>query len=445
MSRVFARAWSRGIVVLVLVAISTPALGDELRRRGMMGIQPTPSAEKGVLLAGVLPNMPAEKAGLRANDRIMKVNDHEVTDVQDFLTYMRQFYGGDTVTFTIARDDQSLKKDLTLAPRPKEVSPDYDIIYDHATVKGSKVRTFITRPKGEGKFPALVFLPSPLPQSSEFPPQLAQHPYKQLIDALTRAGIATMRVDRLGVGDSEGTDPIATPYATDVETFKSATKRLGEYDFVDRERVYLLSMGLGSALAPTVAEGLPLKGVITYGSTAVRPWSAGVADMFRRMWELDTVESEEIDKRVKALSEYLAKCAKPGAKPDEVIKEFEILRPIAQSISPSATNMLGMPLHYYQDIANTDLLATWGRVNAPVLSLWGEADIQANRKDAELIAESVNAKHKGRGEFRALENVDHGLNEMEDMEDSYLSGNDGGEYNEVVAKTVIEWIKKKSA
>ncbi|MBK8269093.1 MAG: alpha/beta hydrolase [Planctomycetes bacterium] len=243
------------------------------------------------------------------------------------------------------------------------------------SVKGLKLRIYITRPKGEGKHAAVLFMPSPLPQPMEFPPQLSQHPYKLLIASLTKAGYVTMRVDRAAVGDSEGDDPLKTDYAMDVESFRNAIKRLGQYEFVDAGQVYLLSMGLGSALTPTVAEGSPLKGVVTYGCTVVRPWHQCIPEMMRRMWDLETVESGEIDKRAKSLEGFLKQCSKPGSKPAEVVKDFPELAAIQAGIFPSADNMLGMPLHYYQDITRQDLQATWGRVSVPVLSMWGNAPI----------------------------------------------------------------------
>ncbi|MBK8269092.1 MAG: hypothetical protein IPK83_12605 [Planctomycetes bacterium] len=56
----------------------------------------------------------------------------------------------------------------------------------------------------------------------------------------------------------------------------------------------------------------------------------------------------------------------------------------------------------------------------------------------------MNAKHKGAAEFRVLEGIDHGLNAAEDMEDSYLTGNNGGEHSDAVAEAVIGWLKQKT-
>ncbi|HWL95577.1 MAG TPA: alpha/beta hydrolase, partial [Phycisphaerae bacterium] len=334
-------------------------------------------------------------------------------------------------------------KELTLMPRPKETSDKYELIYDSCKVKDWNVRTYVTKPKGEGKHPAVLFLFSPTPQPMEFPPQFGDHPYKKVIEALDAAGIATLRVDRVGVGDSEGGDPIQTTYETDVETYRSALKCLAKYDFVDPERVFIFGQGLGSALVPLVGQQPGIRGIVTYGSTVVRPFSEGMVDLFRRIWDLETVEAPEIEKRAKALAEFLAKAGKPDSNPGELLNDYPALGPIRESLVPqNGRSLLGMPIPYFQAIAANDLAAEWSRVSAPVLSLWGTSDYQAGRRDAELIAASAGSKVKGRGEFKMVDSVDHAMNLAEDQEDSYLSGYEGGEYSDAVAKELIAFIEK---
>lgn len=58
---------------------------------------------------------PAEKAGLKDGDIIMKVNDHEVGPGKGVSTLIGEYRAGDKVTLTILRDKQEITKEVTLA------------------------------------------------------------------------------------------------------------------------------------------------------------------------------------------------------------------------------------------------------------------------------------------------------------------------------------------
>ncbi len=428
------------LAVAVFLLTASRSAADELRRRGMLGVRLVP-APTGAGVEQAMPDTPAAKAGLRPGDVIIKVNGDDVSELPQFMSMMRKFYGGDTIKLTVKRGDETIETDLTLAPRPKETSENHEVIYDSCSVGDQRARTLVTRPEGDGRLPAVLMLPSPLPQSSELPPQMARHPFALTIDGFSSAGIVTMRVDRFGVGDSDGGDPQATPFDTDVALYRSAAKRLSQYEFVDPTRVYVFSQGLGSALVPLVAAEPAVRGVISYGSTAVRPWTTGMVEMHRRVWDLETVKADEIDKRAKELEKFLAACAKPGANPRTLLNDYPALVPIADNLAPREDMMLGIPLHYFRSIATTDLLSAWARLDLPVLSLWGEADFQANEADAKAVVTAVNKAHDSRATYKSLPEVDHGSFQADDQEDSYLSGYQGGEYNDVVVQTIIRWIR----
>lgn len=428
------------LIALLSIAGTSPARADELRRRGLIGVQLTPG-EHGAGVGQAMPGTPAEKAGLRAGDVIVKVNGEDVPDLQAFLSLMRKFYGGDTLKLSVERAGDTIETELTLAPRPMETSDLHEVIYDFCKSDGKMARTLITKPSGEGRHPAILLIPSPVPQSAEYPPQMAQHPYQLTLNALSKAGIVTMRVERFGVGDSEGGDPQTTTLDADVALYRSALKRLSQYEFVNPARVYIFSQGLGSAIAPMVANDPTARGAISYAPTAVRPWTVGMVEMHRRIWDLETVKLEEIDRRAKELEKYLAACAKKGANPRELLNDYPALLPIADSISPRADVLFGVQTHYVQAILNADLVAEWSKVDAPVLSLWGEADFQSSEGDAKAIATAVNKSHPGRATYKALPEVDHGMYQADDQEDSYLSGYQGGDYNDIVVKTIIDWVK----
>ncbi len=84
-----------------------------------MGVRPDPDGTA-FTIAAVTPNSPAAKAGLRANDVILKMDDHEIASINDFDAVLRGKRPGTSVTLEIRRGDERLSITITLGRRPSE-------------------------------------------------------------------------------------------------------------------------------------------------------------------------------------------------------------------------------------------------------------------------------------------------------------------------------------
>ena len=71
----------------------------------------------GVYVYSVQDNSPAAAAGLQSGDRIISINDQEVTSKTDLTSYIAKCQVGDTVTLTIARGGKTLTVQVTLAEK----------------------------------------------------------------------------------------------------------------------------------------------------------------------------------------------------------------------------------------------------------------------------------------------------------------------------------------
>ncbi len=434
------------------LSIVSTASAAELKRRGMVGVQlaPVPPSEgstepgAGALIQGIVPGGAAEAAGLKANDVIIKIGDSEVANLPGFMTAVRAFGAGDKAPFTVRRGEETLTVDVALADRPRETSDKYEVVYDSVDVSGVRLRSYITRPKGDKKLPALLILPSPSPQPMEMLPQMADHPYKKLVDALTLAGFVTMRIDRYGVGDSEGGDPTKTTIQMDADAYRAAARQLSKLSYVDSNRVFILSQGMGSAVAPFAAKDSGVRGIALYGATIFRPAQSGMSEAVRRMLLLNDPEDKRIDKTTSQLEQFFTLVA-DGAKPSEAFAKIEGLAEALESVGGTQGGdayVMGVPYDYFMQMEKTDYAKAWAGVGAKVLVLWGEADYQANRKDSELIAASINKSKPGTAEFRALPGIDHVGNLATDQEDSFLSGYSASDMNPILVKTLSEWVEK---
>lgn len=72
----------------------------------------------GVDLLEVVPDSPAEKAGLKAGDLVTKVNDQAVRSLEDFAEALEGHVAGDKLRFNIEREGKPKVAEVTLTARP---------------------------------------------------------------------------------------------------------------------------------------------------------------------------------------------------------------------------------------------------------------------------------------------------------------------------------------
>lgn len=88
---------------------------QETPRRVRLGVMPSleQSDEPGVLVSAVSENTPAAAAGLRPGDRIIRVNDREITSLEDLQGALVEAEPGDKATIVVKRDGTDVRIEVT--------------------------------------------------------------------------------------------------------------------------------------------------------------------------------------------------------------------------------------------------------------------------------------------------------------------------------------------
>ncbi len=124
---------SMGIGFAIPVSLTKQVMEQIIRQggvvRGWVGIEAqdiTPqlaesfrlSHTRGSLIAGVLRNSPAEKAGLKPGDILLQINGNKVTDSSTMLNLIANLKPDEKATLRIARDQRELDIIVTIGKRP---------------------------------------------------------------------------------------------------------------------------------------------------------------------------------------------------------------------------------------------------------------------------------------------------------------------------------------
>jgi hypothetical protein len=132
-----------------------------------------------------------------------------------------------------------LRGQVPSAAAPKrEHFQDADITYGWTRDnRDNRLRTFVTRPKGvTGKVPAIFFVGWLSCDSVEYPDGETDGFGAIFHRLIEQSGYATMRLDKPGVGESQG-DCGKTDFATDLSGYQAAFAELFKYDFIDAAKV----------------------------------------------------------------------------------------------------------------------------------------------------------------------------------------------------------------
>jgi hypothetical protein len=124
-----------------------------------------------------------------------------------------------------------------------------EVLYDWVTNhRGEKLRTFITHPKATpGKVPGIFFVGWLSCDSMEYPDPNTRDGFgifmRRLIE---KSGFATARMDKPGVGESQGQCSKAD-FQSEIEGWQAAFDSLGKYDFIDRDRIFVVGSAMAAA------------------------------------------------------------------------------------------------------------------------------------------------------------------------------------------------------
>ncbi|HEY1678004.1 MAG TPA: alpha/beta fold hydrolase [Candidatus Sulfotelmatobacter sp.] len=173
-----------------------------------------------------------------------------VPDLSTIDGTFTQMGGAHPLTLKRVKDQAELERKRPQNPTRPYPYREEEVRYDNK-VESVTLAATLTIPEGKGPFPGVLLITGSGPQDRD-ESLMGHKPFLVLSDYLTRHGIAVLRADDRGTGESTGVFAGATTadFATDAEAGVAYLKTRSE---VDPHKIGLIGHSEGGVVAPMVA------------------------------------------------------------------------------------------------------------------------------------------------------------------------------------------------
>lgn len=412
------------------LGVGLSAVPPELREKYRLG------EGEGVLLTQVAPGQSADKAGLKAGDILVARDDRPVV-AQGFTATLAGLAVGDPVRFKVLREGRPRSVTVTMLERPRDPgTADYTVEYSDVVSHGNRMRTLISHPRTPGRHPALFFIQGYSPISYDY--RLDQPGLDApILYEFARSGFVTLRVDKPGVGDSEGGPFADVDFTTELDIYRQALAQLKSQPDVDTANVFIFGHSMGGAFGPMVAAESHVKGMVMYG-IATRTWHEYLLDTQRYQNLLAGASYAEVDDQVRKAGRVMEMIFQDHLEPEQVKQAHPDLAQTVDDVFPGGL-FSQKTARFWEQLEDTNFASYWERCHTRVLALHGASDFVSYMVDHQLTADIVNRVHPGWGEVRSLPDSDHIFSKWATEAESQQHF-PKGDFNPAIVGVMKEWI-----
>jgi len=309
----------------------------------------------------------------------------------------------------------------------------YDSVSDPA---GHRLRLIVTHPQDAGTRAPVIFVVGWLScDSVEAPPGTTDATQLVLQSMAKLPGFATARMEKAGVGDSDG-DCAATDFIAELAAYRQAFRKLKNYSFVDSDRIFILGISNGGGFAPLVAETVQVKGYVIDGGW-IETWYEHMLEIERRRLTLAGHGATELNTLMKRIEEFYSGYLLDRLPPREILAR----RPEFKSLwEGDPDHQYGRPVAYYQQLQDLNLMAAWSGVKAPLLALHGEFDWIMSRGDLEIMVGLVNHNVPGAAELVDMPATGHTFEHYASQEGAFEGRSQP--FDDRVAQRIGQWFER---
>ncbi|MFP4002832.1 MAG: alpha/beta hydrolase family protein [Alphaproteobacteria bacterium] len=322
-----------------------------------------------------------------------------------------------------------------------EQLPGLETRYDSVTAEdGTRLRTITTRPEGaEGRLPGLYFVQWLSCSTIELKPGAEDGWSGMQRGVLTGSGMVVRRTEKAGVGDSEG-ECATLDYETELAHHRRAFAEFLESPQVDPERVFIYGASMGGNMAPLLAQGHDVAGVIIWGGGA-KTWFERMLGFDRRALERGDTKPGEMHETMKRRAAFHTEYLVRGRDPADIARTHPDLEGVWDNIIGTGEGShYGRPIAFHHQAQAQNWPAAWEKIRAPVLVLYGEYDWFEDEEAHALVANIVNRNAPGTARLVVFDGMNHHFSVFPDARAAFRE--EGGKPKpEPVVREILEFLE----
>ncbi len=268
----------------------------------------------------------------------------------------------------------------------------------------------LTLPRGAGPFPAALLIAGSGPNDRD--EALASHrPFLVLADHLTRKGIAVLRYDKRGIGESTGSTDKATTLdlASDAQAALAYLKTRKE---IDPAKIALIGHSEGAMIAPLIASRTK---DVAWVVLLAAPATFGEETLLNQS-ELIGKAADLTDEQLEASLNFdqaayeLVRTEKDPAtlreKLNGLVKETGLGVAMPPTLLETQLRMMESP--WFRFFIDYDPLPNLKTLQVPVLALYGQKDLQVpSRANLPLLKQALQDAGNKDADVRELPDLNH--------------------------------------
>ncbi|MFC3092887.1 PDZ domain-containing protein [Alteromonas sediminis] len=413
-------------------------MADDSERRARWHASFQSAQPLGREITEITPESPLGVSGLKVGDIIIGINNEVVRDGNHWWDLTNSLRAETKYLITYKRNNKVDSTTVVFKPEPKESYEDLNVEYGFITSDfGIKQRLITTLPNDVASNLSAIFVVGGLSCSSmEYLPGRTSKFIRGLRDLAQQSGMLMMRIEKPGVGDSEGRCS-DTDFVTELNGYEVALQLLLTDKRIDPEKVIIYGNSMGAALAPYLANKYGLNGVISDGPF-YRSWFEHMLEIERRIQAMNGHDQTEVNRRLieAYIPLYYGMLIEKKSYQD-MIDENPLL---GNYNYHSSHHMYGRPMAFYHQMQDFNFAGEWSKLTMPTRVRWGSNDWIMSEYDIDMIEQALTENGNKDIEILKVSGLDHWFAIHESALDSYQGK--PGEWDDATSKTLVTWAKE---
>ncbi len=395
------------------------------------------SETPGAVVTRITDGSAAFKAGLRKGDLVLKISNIPLPDENTLFKTIWAIRASDKVVLTVQQGAHIKSIQFIADAAPLETYKTLDLESIELTNSfGDGLRAFVTKPKNaRGKLPAILFV-SWLSCGTVETPERDDSWTMMLREVAEKSGFMMMRVEKPGVGDSNGPACSDCDLITELDGYKAAWRQLKSRPDVDTTKIIVFGASLGGTLASIVGQNQPVAAYVTAVSV-YKTWLEHMIELERRRLLLSGKTQEEINNLMPGYIEFHTLYMNYKKTPQQIALEKPHL---ASLWYDEPAHQYGRPAKFYMQVQDLNFMDTWAKTTAPVYIVAGEYDWIMSLEDSQLLANMINQKSPGRATLNIARSMDHHWSVYPNQQAAFDEVN--GTYARETVNSMIDWMKE---